>query len=236
MKKFLSICLVALCSVSAMYAEGTIQDSRNGVSCGTEVKVDATSNDGYHHLKEWKIENGATVLETVAKNTTTPSTLYQATASASVDLSDHGKEKGYLKLTSLSSTLIDAATSGTVTFEAIFEIDSYKITSATEGSGSVSIDEGVDGDGKATGNTTVKLTANPDPCSKLVGWKVDGQTISGATGTTLTFTPEETWEHNSEHTITAVFETKTININVKSDTSMGTVSISAPTAPASAGN
>ena len=59
MKKFLSICLVALCSISAMYAEGTITDSRTGVTCETSVSVQAISTDGFYHLKEWTIENGA---------------------------------------------------------------------------------------------------------------------------------------------------------------------------------
>lgn len=237
MKKFLSICLVALCSASAMYAESEVQDSRTGVSCGTEVTVEANSLNGYYHLKEWKIENGTTVLETVAKNTTSPSTTYGATTSATVN-STSGIETGTLTLSELSSDLITAATSGTVTFEAIFEIDSYKITSTTEGDGSVTI-TGVDNNGNATGEASVTLTATADPqvpCAVFDHWEAVGNPNdpnNGSTSASLSFTTPATWEHGSTHTYKAVFKTKTININVKSDTSMGTVSITLPT---SAGN
>ena len=70
MKKFLSICLVALCSVSAMYAQENDPNSRSGVGCETPVTVQATAV-GYNHLTKWEIKDNATLLSTITVATAT---------------------------------------------------------------------------------------------------------------------------------------------------------------------
>lgn len=237
MKKFLSICLVALCSVSAMYAQTASTDSRSSVSCGTEVKVEATSEDAFYHFDRWEIKNGSTILETLSPNGTADDGTndYGATVSTAPLPDGSGKDKSTLTLNPLSSALIDAATSGTVTFEAFYEIDSYTITGTVEGTtGTVS------GGGTTTGNNSVTLTApSPsDPCTRFDHWEsVNGDPIDDPTNPTLTVTPLATWEHNSTHSYKAVFVTKKVNIVVTtSDNSKGKVSIVTPAAsPAPAG-
>ena len=228
MRKFLSICVITLCSVYAMYAQNASTDTISNVSCGTEVKVQATSKNGFHHFVVWKIENGSDTLETLAKDGTTSST-YGATVSTTVDTT--GVETSTLTLNSLNDTLIDAATSGTVTFEAVFDIDSYIINDTVNDAsmGSVS------GGGKTTGDTPVTLTATVNQnatCARFDHWEDEnGNTVDGDADNPnqLTVTPQATWAHGSTHTYKAVFVTKTININVKSsDTNMGTVTIIAP--------
>ena len=49
MRKFLSICVITLCSVYAMYAQNSVQKI-DSVSCGTNVSVQATSKDGFYHF------------------------------------------------------------------------------------------------------------------------------------------------------------------------------------------
>lgn len=227
MRKFLSICVITLCSVYAMYAQNSVQKI-DSVSCGTNVSVQATSKDGFHHFVEWKIENGSDTLETLAKDGTTSST-YGATVSTSLDTT--GVETSTLTFNSLSSALIDTATTGMVTFEAVFDIDSYTINGIVNDStmGSVS------GSGTTTGSTSVTLTATVNQnatCARFDHWEDEsGKKIPGdaANPNQLTVTPEATWVHGSTHTYKAVFVTKTININVKSsDTNMGTVTIIAP--------
>lgn len=246
MKKFLSICLVALCSVSAMYAQNA--NSESNVECGKEVTVKATANNGYHHFVKWEIQNtngsSSNVLLTVHKNgnfTYDPNNNssnhnYGATVSPGVD---NGKETNTLSL-ELDGTLIGDANLGTVTFEAFFAEDSYTINGTTEGGGTVEFNHNGTTNSTVTGTTTgansVTLTAHPDNCSVFVGWKKDGadNLIPGATELTFTVNPEESWADGSEHTYTAVFETKKININAKSnDTNMGTVTLTiADPAPA----
>lgn len=223
MRKLLSICVITLCSVYAMYAQNSVQKI-DSVSCGTNVSVQATSKDGFHHFVVWKIENGSDTLETLAKDGTTSST-YGATVSTSLDTT--GVETSTLTFNSLSSALIDTATTGTVTFEAVFDIDSYTINGIVNDStmGSVS------GSGTTTGSTSVTLTAtvNQDAtCARFDHWEDEsGKNVGNSNQ--LTVTPEATWAHGSTHTYKAVFVTKTININVKSsDTNMGTVTIIAP--------
>lgn len=225
MKKFLSICLVALCSVSAMYAQTASTDSRTGVACGTPVTVEATSKTGFYHFVEWKIQNGTTPLVTVAKDGTTNSQ-YGESVSTSVD-TQSGVETSTLTLNPLSSALIDAATSGTVTFEAFFEIDSYTINGTVDGTGTVT------GSGNTTGDTPVTLEATANnACTRFDHWEdAEGNIVPGNSGepNKLTVTPLATWEHNSTHEYKAVFVTKTINIVVTtSDNSKGTVTIVAP--------
>lgn len=228
MRKFLSICVITLCSVYAMYAQNSVQKI-DSVSCGTNVSVQATSKDGFHHFVVWKIENGSDTLETLAKDGTTSST-YGATVSTTVH-DTTGVETSTLTLNSLNDTLINAATSGTVTFEAFFDIDSYIINGIVNDStmGSVS------GSGTTTGSTSVTLTATVKQdatCARFDHWEDEnGNTVNGDTGNPnqLTVTPQAIWAHGSTHTYKAVFVTKTININVKSsDTNMGTVTIIAP--------
>ena len=64
MKKFLSICLVALCSVSAMYAETTPTPDEKTyptpVECGSTVKVSATSVNKHFNFDHWEIKNEET--------------------------------------------------------------------------------------------------------------------------------------------------------------------------------
>ena len=242
MKKFLSICLVALCSVSAMYA----QESQSNVECGKEVTVKATANNGYHHFVKWEIQNSnsSNVLLTVKKDGTyeydptnnSSNHNYGATVSPGVD---NGKETNTLSL-EIDGTLIGDANLGTVTFEAFFAEDSYTITGTTNGGGSVEFNHNGTTNSTVTGTTTgdnsVTLTAHPDDCSTFIGWKDGDNFIPGATELDLTVNPEESWTDGSEHTYTAVFETKKININAKShDTNMGTVTLTiadpAPAAP-----
>ena len=235
MKKFLSICLVALCSVSAMYAQTTPTPStaeQDNVECGSTVTVSATSKTGFYHFKEWQIQNNGAVLETVAKNGS--STTYGATVSTAILTDGTGKDQSTLTLNPLSSALIDAATSGTVTFEAFFEIDSYTINATTEGSGKVS-NTGNTNDAQTsltlttTGQTSLTLTAIPDDnCTKFDHWvSVNGDPIDDPTNPTLTVTPLATWEHNSTHSYKAVFVPKTIKIVVTTaDDQKGTVGIS----------
>lgn len=232
MKKFLSICLVALCSVSAMYAQND-PNSRSNVECGKEVTVKATANDGYHHFVEWEIQNATTPTPTtlgkVAKDgSVSQGNGYGATVSPGVD---NGKETSTLSL-ELGSALIGDAASGTVIFEAVFAEDSYTIIGETNDGSSSS----VTGGGTTTGSNKLTLTAQPSACERFVRWEVNGEAIPGATELTYEVTPEESWADGSSHTYTAVFETKKININAKSnDTNMGTVTLTiadpAPAAP-----
>lgn len=238
MKKFLSICLVALCSVSAMYAQTTTPtpstEEQDNVECGSTVTVSATSKTGFYHFKEWQIQNNGAVLETVAKNGS--STTYGASVSTAILTDGTGKDQSTLTLNPLSSALIDAATSGTVTFEAFFEIDSYTINATTEGSGKIS-NTGNTNDAQTsltlttTGQNSITLTAIPDDnCTKFDHWEdSDGNTIPGDASDRmkLTISPLPTWEHNSTHSYKAVFVPKTIKIVVTTaDDQKGTVGIS----------
>ena len=230
MRKFLSICVITLCSVYAMYAQNSVQKI-DSVSCGTNVSVQATSKDGFYHFVVWKIENGNDTLGTVAKDgSVSQGNGYGATVSDTID-GTSGVETSTLTLNSLNDTLIDAATTGTVTFEAFFDIDSYTIKGIVNDStmGSVS------GSGTTTGSTSVTLTATVNQnatCARFDHWEDEnGNTVDGNVDNPnqLTVTPQATWAHGSTHTYKAVFVTKTININVKSsDTNMGTVTIIAP--------
>ena len=231
MKKFLSICLVALCSISAMYAQETTAstDSRPNVACGTEVTVEATSKTGFYHFKEWQIQNGSTILETLSPNGTAAdgNNDYGASVSTAILTDGTGKDKSTLTLNPLSSALIDAATSGTVTFEAFFEIDSYTINGTVDGTGTVT------GSGNTTGDTPVTLEATTnDPCTRFDHWEdAEGNNVPGNSGepNKLTVTPLATWVHGNTYTYKAVFVTKTVNIKVTTaDSSKGTVTITAP--------
>ena len=238
MKKFLSICLVALCSVSAMYAQGTITDSRTGVTCETSVSVQAISTNGFYHLKEWTIENGAddnaTVLSTiaVAEDGNTSGTTYGANVSSPTYDISTGVETTTLTLTAPIYNLIDAVTSGTVTFKAIFAIDEYIITGESNDAGMGTVASS----GTPEGSNTVRLTATVNnenaTCAKFDHWEaLDGDIIADPKNPILDVVPLPTWTHKSSHRFKAVFVTKTIDINVKSNnTSMGTVTITAPAA------
>lgn len=236
MKKFLSICLVALCSVSAMYAQ-TDPNSQSNVTCDKKVEVTANSNNGYYHFVEWEIKNGTDVLETLAKDGTTNSQ-YGATVSTSVR--NDGVETSTLTLDPLGSDLIDAVTSNpkTVTFKANFAIDSYTITGSAEGDGTVEFNNTGTSSGTVEGSTQYTLTATPNPnnCTVFKHWEitVNGQRMPDSNTSTLTVTPEATWAHGTVLAYKAVFETKTVNINaISSDTNMGTVTLTiTPTAPA----
>lgn len=236
MKKFLSICLVALCSISAMYAQENDPNSRTGVGCETPVTVQATAV-GYNHLTRWEIQNGngnnvlSTITVAMDGTTTTTGSNYGATVTPGTD--NTGAETSTLTLNPLGSTLIDDATLGTVIFEAFFDIDSYTITGTTNDNNMGN----VTGGGSTTGNTPVTLTATVNPtatCARFDHWEDEsGQTINGDADhpDQLTITPETTWKHGSTHTYKAVFVTKTVTITVTtSDSSKGTVQILAPVA------
>ena len=228
MKKFLSICLVALCSVSAMYAQENDPNSRTGVGCETPVTVQATAV-GYNHLTKWEIKDNATVLSTITVaadgTTTTTGTDYGATVTPGTD-NTTGAETSTLTLNPIGSALIDDATSETVTFEAFFEIDQYTITGEANDD---SMGE-VTGGGPTQGSESVTLTARETAdCAEFHHWEVNGQAIPGATSKTLTVTPETSWKHGSTHTYTAVFVPKKVTITVTTaDDQKGTVKILAP--------
>ena len=135
----------------------------------------------------------------------------------------------------IDGTLIGDANLGTATFEAFFAEDSYTITGTTDGGGSI-VTTGGDGNGNGhtTGRTSVTLTANPDNCSTFSHWvALDGDPIDNPNNPTLVVNPEESWADCSTHRYKAVFDTKKININAKSnDTNMGTVTLTITDAPA----
>ena len=245
MKKFLSICLVALCSVSAMYAQTASTESRTEVPYTTNVSVEATSKTGFYHFVEWQIKNGGNTLGIIAKDgTVSQGNGYEATVSTqpTVDGTGNadgtGRETSTLTLNPLGCDLVNAATSRTVTFEAIFDIDSYTIEGTTEGGGSVEFNNNGTNTGTTTGDVAVTLTATTtDNCSEFDHW-VDvetGATVPGKSDNEphiLVVTPQATWAHNSTHTYKAVFGPKKVTITVTTaDDQKGTVKILAPAAP-----
>ena len=240
MKKFLSICLVALCSVSAMYAQETptpnpSKDERTGVACDTEVKVEATAKNKHFHFDYWVIrdENSSTnnSIETIQGNQTTSTCGATSTVTTTNEI-----DKAELTVT-LNSSLISAATSGTLTFEAFFTEDVYYIINATtEADASIGTVSQTPNDGKVYDDETATLTATVvDDCYEFVGWKLDDGTGIVSTDATFTVRPDQQsqdWRNNTTHTYKAVFAKKTVNIKVTTaDDQKGTVRIVTP-APA----
>ena len=242
MKKFLSICLVALCSVSAMYAQTTPTPdvkTQNGVECGSTVTVSATSVNKHFNFDHWEIkkDDGSSI---ATINPGDNNATYNATSGQTQTESD-GRETNVLTVNPLNHNLIDlvstATNIGTLTFEAFFTEENWYIINAaidnnSEGLGTVSQDPT---DGKVYHDETIKLTANPaDDCIAFVGWKDETGTIV-STAEEYTVSPDPNWQANSltPHTYKAVFAKKKVNIKVTTaDNTKGTVAI----VPASAGN
>lgn len=215
MKKFLSICLVALCSVSAMYAQTTTptpsEPTQADVECGSPVTMTATPKPHYH-FTQWVMtdNNSTTHTYTVAGSNTEYTCATDATG------------KNTLTIT-LSPTMIGYAQNGELVFKAIFNPNSYTIDATTEGSGTVS------GTGTIIGNSSLTLTATPDDCSEVSWVDPDGNTIPGDAGNPnqLTITPKATWVDGNTYTYKAVFVKKTVTIKVTTDDpNQGTVGIS----------
>lgn len=240
MKKFLSICLVALCSVSAMYAQ-TNNDSektQNDVECGSTVTVSATAKDKHFNFDHWEIKNDANgnSIATIAPNTNNPGyvTSCQTTTPNGDDI-----EKNELTV-ALDHILIDAVSTaaniGTLRFEAFFTEENWYIINAaidenSVGLGTVSQDPT---DGKVYHDETIKLTATHDDCVEFLGWKDETGTIV-STAEEYTVSPNPNWQANSStpHIYKAVFAKKKVNIKVTTDNTKGTVTLSVtPAAPA----
>ena len=125
--------------------------------------------------------------------------------------------------------MVNAAASGTVTFEALFDIDSYNIT-GTANDGSMG---NVTGGGNTTGSNSVTLTANATAqCARFDHWEDKaGNTIPGDDDypNKLTVTPLATWVHGTTYEYKAVFVPKTVTITVTT-AGNGTVRIVTPAA------
>ena len=246
MKKFLSICLVALCSISAMYAQtADVKTHPNEVDCGSTVKVSATAEDHFK-FDHWEIKNDANG-NSIANNITPNNTNNPGYVTSCQTTTTNGKETNELTVT-LNGSLIDRVSTtpgvtGTLTFEAFFTEKNWYIINAevddvkSTGSGSVSP---IPNDGKVYEGETITLTANADDCSVFVRWEDEnGQTVPGISDdepNKLSVSPDLTnWQANSTtpHTYKAVFAKKTVNIKVKTaDNTQGKVAIVSVTAPA----
>ena len=241
MKKFLSICLVALCSVSAMYAQ-TNNDSektQNDVECGSTVTVSATAKDKHFHFDYWVIKNeanGNSIANNISPNPTIPNPDYVTSCQTTTPNGD-GIETNVLTV-ALDHRLIDLVSTaanngtlniGTLTFEAIFKEENWYIINAaidngSEGLGSVS-QEPIDG--KVYEGESIKLTATHDDCIAFLGWKDETGTIV-STAEEYTVSPDPNWQANSTtpHTYKAVFAKKKVNIKVTTDNTKGYVTLS----------
>lgn len=247
MKKFLSICLVALCSISAMYAQTTesttptpSEDTRTGVECGTEVKVSATAANKHFHFDRWEIKDipstgASTTIGTIGKGQTSTIQNATATSTSSKTGQDNDIEKEELTVT-LNGSLISAATSGTLTFEAFFTEDQkYGITIKV-----------VDEAGNELGTVDYQILTNNIPTNytgETVNLTVDNVASScyefdhwstAATGgSNLGQNKTYTATYGSEDTIYyAVYKKRTVTIKVTTaDNTKGTVSIVTPAAP-----
>ena len=243
MKKFLSICLVALCSVSAMYAQETPTSEvtyPNEVECGSTVTVSATAKNKHFNFDHWEIKNdanGNSIANNISPNPTTPNPDYVTNCQTSTPNGD-GIETNVLtvaldqRLIDLVSTVANNGTLniGTLRFEAFFTEENWYIINAaidngSEGLGSVSQ---TPNDGKVYHDESVTLTATHDDCVAFLGWKDENGTIV-STDEVYTVSPDlNNWQANSStpHIYKAVFAKKKVNIKVTTDNTKGTVTIS----------
>ena len=236
MKKFLSICLVALCSVSAMYAQETTVSEANqdGVECGSTVTVSATATHKHSHFSKWVItgfNNGTTTTETINKNEN--SAIFTTTNSSSMTGTNQDLEKAELTVT-IDNNVINWVNTpsaiGTLTFEAFFTED--PITSIT----TAAVDENGNalnpGDYQVTtgiqdnyAGETVDLTAEniASSCYVFDHWAATptGESIVEGNIYTATYGTQPTT------TYYAVYKKKKVNIKVTTaDNSKGIVAIS----------
>lgn len=232
MKKFLSICLVALCSVSAMYAQGTTaptsEVTRNDVECGSTVTVSATSVNKHFNFDHWEIKKDADNSTIISIQPNTSNTTYGATSGQTTTDSD-GKETNVLTV-DLDHNLIDLVSTstnvGTLKFEAIFTEENWYTITATTDNESLGTVSQTPNNGKVYHDETATLTAIPDgDCIAFVGWKNEEGTIV-STDLSYTISPDPAWTNQSTHTYTAVFAKKKVNIKVTTDPNQGTVGIS----------
>lgn len=244
MKKFLSICLVALCSLSAMYAQEN-PNSRSNVECGTEVKVQATATNEHFHFAYWEIKDEANSnLTPIQIQPETTNSTYEARSSRTQPNGD-GYDTNELTVT-LNGNLINLVNTtpgviGTLTFEAFFTEDpKSRITiiavdeTGTElGTGDYQIVSNNSNNihtGYVNESVTLEVANVPSSCYVFDHW---AETQNGSSiGTDMTYT---TTYGSTDKTYYAVYKKKTVNINVKSnDNNKGTVAIVSVTAPAPA--
>ena len=235
MKKFLSICLVALCSISAMYAQETDPNSRSNVECGTEVKVEATAQNEHFHFAYWEIKDEANANLTPIKiQPGTSNSTYSATSSQTQPNGD-GYDTNELTVT-LNGNLINLVNTtpgviGTLTFEAFFTEDqkfgmtiiAVDETGTQLGTGDYQIVSPTP-DNYTGESVTLEVANVPSSCYVFDHW---AETQNGSSiGTDMTYTATY---GSAAKTYYAVYTKKKVNINVKShDTNKGTVRIVTP--------
>lgn len=242
MKKFLSICLVALCSVSAMYAQDITYDeaTQNGVECGSTVTVSATSVNKHFNFDHWEIkkDDGSSIATITPGNS---DGTYNATSGQTQTESD-GRETNVLTVNPLDHNLIDLVnntpgTPGTITFEAIFTEENWYIINAITDDTSLGTVSQTPNDGKVYHDEKAILTATPaDDCHEFLRWEdKDGNLVS--TNASIEISPDkDNWTNHGTYEYKAIFAKKKVNIKVKTDNTKGTVAIVSVTAPAAAGN
>ena len=234
MKKFLSICLVALCSVSAMYAQTTPAPSeaeQNDVKCGSTVTVSATAKSKHFHFDRWEIK-GIPTTETIGKGQTSAN--YTATSRSSKTGTNNELEKEDLTVT-IDYNLINQVT-GTLTFEAFFTEDpKYSITI-----------KAVDETGNDLDPDDYQIVTNNIP-NNYTGEKID-LTVANVQNSCYVFDHWETSTGENKGTNTtlkdatygsanttyyAVYKRKTVKIKVTTaDNTKGIVAIESVTPPA----
>lgn len=235
MKKFLSICLVALCSVSAMYAQTDPTPSeaeQDDVKCGSTVTVSATAKTKHFHFDRWEIK-GIPTTETIGKGQTSAN--YTATSRSSKTGTNNELEKEDLTVT-IDYNLINQVT-GTLTFEAFFTEDpKFGITISA-----------VDENGNTLDNSDAQIVTNNIPnnytgetinlevanvqnsCYVFDHWST-APTGGSNLGQNMTYTATY---GSANTTYYAVYKRKTVKIKVTTaDNTKGTVAIESVTPPA----
>ena len=237
MKKFLSICLVALCSVSAMYAQETpaTEANLNNVECGSTVTVSATATNKHFHFDHWVItgfNNGTTTTETINKGDN--SAIFTTTSRSTMTGTNSDIEKEELTVT-INSNLINWVNTpgaiGTLTFEAFFREDlkhSITIIAVDEAGNPLDANDYliVSNISEVYENETVNLEVDNKngSCYVFHHW-ADAATNGTNLGNTKTISAT----YNPQRTIYYAVYTNKVNIKVKTANSsigMGTVNIS----------
>ena len=237
MKKFLSICLVALCSVSAMYAQETptTEANLNNVECGSTVTVSATAASEHFHFHYWMItgfDNGnGTTSERIDKGGS--SNIFNATSS-STTTGQNNVEQENLTVT-INSNLINWVNTpgaiGTLTFEAFFTEDpKSKITiiAVDEAGNTLDVNDyqivsNLPANDYVGENVTLEVDNKNGSCYVFHHWAETptGQSIGNNKTYSATYVSED-------KTYYAVYTNK-VNIKVKTANSsigMGTVTVS----------